>query len=139
MSKSDDESLGAEDEIPSDNKTNNLPSNYGLNNADYGVSMTNSDDNCCTYQFDCEEHTFGNLIRYGLLRHPNVEMAGYSIPHPSEDIVNVRLQLHKESDKGTNEVFMESLATLHGLVGFIGDKFDKALDKYEKNTMKDSQ
>ena len=39
-----------------------------------------------------EDHTLGNAVRHMLNRHPSVVFAGYSVPHPSDDVVNVCVQ-----------------------------------------------
>ena len=45
-----------------------------------------------TYVFYDEDHTLGNSLRYILSQRPDVEFCGYSIPHPSENKLNLRLQ-----------------------------------------------
>jgi DNA-directed RNA polymerase I and III subunit RPAC2 len=44
-----------------------------------------------TYSFVDEDHTLGNLLRNQLLKSGNVEFCAYSVPHPSEPVMNVRL------------------------------------------------
>lgn len=39
-----------------------------------------------------EDHTLGNCIRYCLNCNPNVSFAGYSVPHPAEPKLNLRIQ-----------------------------------------------
>jgi DNA-directed RNA polymerase subunit L len=46
----------------------------------------------CTFALADEDHTLGNAIRYALNRHADVVFAGYSVPHPSEPVLNVRVQ-----------------------------------------------
>eukprot|EP00490_Sorites_sp_Unknown_P002920 CAMPEP_0114640108 /NCGR_PEP_ID=MMETSP0191-20121206/1521_1 /TAXON_ID=126664 /ORGANISM="Sorites sp." /LENGTH=99 /DNA_ID=CAMNT_0001852007 /DNA_START=32 /DNA_END=328 /DNA_ORIENTATION=+ len=50
-----------------------------------------------TFQFIGEDHTLGNSLRYMLMKDPNVEFAGYTVPHPSEPKMNVRVQTHGTS------------------------------------------
>ena len=45
-----------------------------------------------TFALAGEDHTLGNALRYMLNRQPVVAFAGYSVPHPSDDLVNVRVQ-----------------------------------------------
>jgi DNA-directed RNA polymerase I and III subunit RPAC2 len=45
-----------------------------------------------TFALAGEDHTLGNALRYMLNRQPAVAFAGYSVPHPSDDLVNVRVQ-----------------------------------------------
>eukprot|EP00913_Durusdinium_trenchii_P026767 g25108.t1 len=53
-----------------------------------------ADDSNITFQFTGEDHTLGNSLRYMLMKDPNVEFAGYTVPHPSEPKMNVRVQTH---------------------------------------------
>jgi DNA-directed RNA polymerase subunit L len=45
-----------------------------------------------TFALAGEDHTLGNAVRYMLNKHPGVAFAGYSVPHPSDDVVNIRVQ-----------------------------------------------
>lgn len=63
----------------------NIPSNITVN-------QKVGDRTCATYNFKGEDHTLGNLLRYSLIKNPDVEFCGYSITHPSESELNLRLQ-----------------------------------------------
>jgi DNA-directed RNA polymerase I and III subunit RPAC2 len=45
-----------------------------------------------TVIFTDEDHTIGNSLRYMLMKNSNVDFAGYSIPHPSVNKLNMRIQ-----------------------------------------------
>ncbi|KAH9314555.1 hypothetical protein KI387_023182 [Taxus chinensis] len=45
-----------------------------------------------TFSFSEEDHTLGNSLRYVLNQDPRVAFCGYSVPHPSENRINVRIQ-----------------------------------------------
>ena len=47
---------------------------------------------CATFIIKNEDHTLGNLLRYVITRHPDVEFCGYSMPHPSEAKMHLRIQ-----------------------------------------------
>ena len=49
-------------------------------------------DSCSTFIFHKENHTLGNALRHVLLQNPRVMFAGYSIPHPAEDQMHIRIQ-----------------------------------------------
>ena len=51
------------------------------------------DPSNATYSFVGECHTLGNLIRNQIVKNKHVEFCAYSVPHPSEAICNVRIQL----------------------------------------------
>ena len=45
-----------------------------------------------TYSLAGEDHTLGNALRFMLNKNPHVAFAGYSVPHPADELVNVRVQ-----------------------------------------------
>mmetsp|Transcript_25685 Transcript_25685/g.29343 ORF Transcript_25685/g.29343 Transcript_25685/m.29343 type:complete len:162 (+) Transcript_25685:88-573(+) len=45
-----------------------------------------------TYAIGDEDHTLGNALRHVLMQNSKVDFAGYSVPHPSEPIVHIRVQ-----------------------------------------------
>ncbi|KAF0429068.1 DNA-directed RNA polymerases I and III subunit RPAC2 [Gigaspora margarita] len=62
---------------------------------------TVKDPTSLTFSISGEDHTLGNALRYVITlkirlsirsRSPEVEYCGYSIPHPSEDKLNIRIQ-----------------------------------------------
>ncbi|CAG8516475.1 8358_t:CDS:2 [Cetraspora pellucida] len=50
------------------------------------------DPTSLTFSINGEDHTLGNALRYVITLNPEVEYCGYSIPHPSEDKLNIRIQ-----------------------------------------------
>ncbi|KAG2008733.1 DNA-directed RNA polymerase II [Coprinopsis cinerea AmutBmut pab1-1] len=52
------------------------------------------DLSAATYQLHDESHTMGNSLRWMLMKNPKVEFCGYSNPHPSENVINVRIQMY---------------------------------------------
>jgi DNA-directed RNA polymerase I and III subunit RPAC2 len=79
-----------------------------------------------------ETHTIGNALRHILARNPQVDFVGYSVPHPGEPYLNVRLQT-----RGTpvEEMLMDSLSTLGDICDHISETFDAEFAKL--NTMED--
>jgi len=75
----------------------------------------------------------GNALRHILIKRPDVEFCGYSIPHPSETFMNLRLQT---IEKNSNEVLKEGLKDLATLCDIIDSKFDDALAKFQKKSNK---
>ena len=45
-----------------------------------------------TFCIGNEDHTIGNSLRHILMQNSNVGFAGYSVPHPSEPVVQIRVQ-----------------------------------------------
>ncbi|KAI9017643.1 putative DNA-directed RNA polymerase [Gaertneriomyces semiglobifer] len=63
-----------------------------------------------TFCLTDEDHTLGNSLRYIIMKNPAVNFCGYSIPHPSEFKVHIRIQTNgtvtaKEAlDKGLDDL-----------------------------------
>jgi hypothetical protein len=47
---------------------------------------------CATFSIEGEDHTLGNSLRFVLNKSPHTALCGCSVPHPSEEVVNVRVQ-----------------------------------------------
>ncbi|KAJ8612535.1 hypothetical protein CTAYLR_003704 [Chrysophaeum taylorii] len=45
-----------------------------------------------TFIFRDEDHTLGNALRHVLMKNKDTDFSGYSVPHPSEPFMHVRLQ-----------------------------------------------
>lgn len=80
-----------------------------------------------TFIFGNEDHTLGNPLRYVLMRRAETEFCGYSVPHPYEPKMNVRLQTR---DVAAVEVLKSGLKDLEEAANLIDDSFAAALDKY---------
>lgn len=52
------------------------------------------DGTAASFQVLDEDHTLGNALRYIIMKNPEVEFCGYSIPHPSENKLNIRIQTY---------------------------------------------
>lgn len=49
-------------------------------------------EHSATFSIEGEDHTLGNALRWVLNKNPSTALTGYTVPHPSEDLMNVRLQ-----------------------------------------------
>ncbi|KAJ3413796.1 RNA polymerase subunit AC19 [Chytridiales sp. JEL 0842] len=56
----------------------------------------NADPTSVTFVIKDEDHTLGNSLRYLLMKNPDVSFCGYSLPHPSEYKINLRIQTNGE-------------------------------------------
>jgi DNA-directed RNA polymerases I and III subunit RPAC2 len=45
-----------------------------------------------TFCIGNEDHTLGNVVRHVLIQNHQVEFAGYSVPHPADPVVQIRVQ-----------------------------------------------
>mmetsp|Transcript_15272 Transcript_15272/g.22382 ORF Transcript_15272/g.22382 Transcript_15272/m.22382 type:complete len:161 (+) Transcript_15272:69-551(+) len=48
-----------------------------------------------TFAIGDEDHTLGNSLRHVLIQNSKIAFAGYSVPHPSEPVVHIRVQTAK--------------------------------------------
>lgn len=64
-----------------------------------------------TFAIGNEDHTLGNALRHILIQNSKVEFAGYSVPHPSEPIVQIRVQTNEPTT--AMQALQESCETLH--------------------------
>ncbi|KAF9051782.1 RBP11-like subunits of RNA polymerase [Panaeolus papilionaceus] len=62
------------------------------------ILKSSPDLSAATYQIHDESHTVGNALRWMLMKNPKVEFCGYSVPHPSEVVINVRIQMYALDD-----------------------------------------
>ena len=51
-----------------------------------------TDGQSATFAIWEEGHTLGNALRHLIMQNPEVDLCGYSIPHPSEDKLHLRIQ-----------------------------------------------
>jgi DNA-directed RNA polymerase I and III subunit RPAC2 len=92
------------------------------------ISDKEEGDFNCTYSFQNEDHTLGNILRYVLMKDTNTLFCGYSIPHPCEDLMNVRLQTRNEN---TNQVMGKAMDRVNEIGDILSNKFKKALEVYD--------
>ena len=82
---------------------------------------TSEDGTCASFQILEEDHTLGNPLRYIIMKNPQVEFAGYSIPHPSENLLNLRIQTYGEIT--AVEALQKGLSDLMDLCDVVEEKF----------------
>ncbi|KAI8898424.1 DNA-directed RNA polymerase [Globomyces pollinis-pini] len=56
------------------------------------IASNDADPGVATFCISEEDHTLGNALRYIVMKNPAVTFCGYSLPHPSEYMVNFRIQ-----------------------------------------------
>ena len=91
-----------------------------------------------TYSFVGEDHTLGNLLRNQIVKNKHVEFCAYSVPHPSESICNVRVQLAENTDTetiDTNKVVKASLKRVSRICDALTEKFQSRLQEFKDSQM----
>ncbi|TKA75965.1 DNA-directed RNA polymerases I and III subunit RPAC2 [Cryomyces minteri] len=93
--------------------------------------LPGSSKTAASFEFTKEDHTLGNALRYVIMKNPSVEFCGYSIPHPSEERMNLRIQTYDDVD--AYDVLQKGLNDLMDLCDVVLDKFITARDELRKD------
>ncbi|GME76712.1 unnamed protein product [[Candida] boidinii] len=93
---------------------------------------SSEDGSAASFQINEEDHTLGNALRYILMKNPDVEFCGYSIPHPSETKLNIRIQTY--GNITAVEALHKGLDDLTDLCSFIEDKFSEVIASRDYST-----
>lgn len=80
-----------------------------------------SDGFSASFQIIDEDHTLGNALRYMIMKNSDVEFCGYSIPHPSENKLNLRIQTY--GGMSAVDALHKGLDDLADLCTYIEDEF----------------
>ncbi|KAK7376833.1 hypothetical protein VNO80_02250 [Phaseolus coccineus] len=93
---------------------------------EYGSS---SDRSKSTFSIADEDHTLANSFRFTLNQDPRVSFCGYSIPHPSENRVNIRVQTTGDP---ASEVLKDACQDLMLMCQHVRGTFDKVVSDFKK-------
>ena len=96
------------------------------------VKRTQDDNMNATYSFRDEDHTLGNLLRNQIIKNNSVEFCAYSVPHPSEPIMNVRIQCHESTDTDTKKVMNHGLKRISKMCDVMKEKFLADVEKFKR-------
>ncbi|KAI8970362.1 DNA-directed RNA polymerase [Mycotypha africana] len=88
-----------------------------------------SDVTALTFCFKEEDHTLGNALRHVINKNPEVDFCGYSIPHPSEAKMNVRIQTTENTT--AIDALKTGLSNLLDLVEHVQETFIAEFAKKE--------
>jgi DNA-directed RNA polymerases I and III subunit RPAC2 len=78
-----------------------------------------------TFCIGDEDHTLGNALRHVLIRDRTVEFAGYSVPHPAEPVVHLRIQTSKNTTAKT--ALKQACQTLIAQCSIVVDKLESMI------------
>jgi DNA-directed RNA polymerases I and III subunit RPAC2 len=86
-----------------------------------------------TYIFGNEDHTLGNVLRHVLMQAKETDFCGYSVPHPYEPKMHMRLQTrnNKKQGKNVDDVMTQGLRDLAKASDVIKNTFEDAMKKFE--------
>ncbi|EJD02531.1 RBP11-like subunits of RNA polymerase [Fomitiporia mediterranea MF3/22] len=83
------------------------------------------DLSAATFRLNDESHTIGNALRWMLMKNPDVEFCGYSAPHPSENAIQVRVQMY--DGKSALAALIAALEQLDSLFATIDDAYQNSI------------
>ena len=88
-----------------------------------------SDDTCRTFVFENETHTLGNALRFAILQNPQVMFCGYTMPHPSEEKMFLRIQTAEGYT--AQDALRKGLTDLKEICQATKESFKEAMDGYK--------
>ncbi|XP_044505996.1 DNA-directed RNA polymerases I and III subunit RPAC2 [Mangifera indica] len=86
------------------------------------------DQRNATFSLTEEDHTLANAVRFTLNQDPRVTFCGYSIPHPSDARVNIRVQTTGDPAR---EVLKDACQDLMLMCQHVRSTFDKAVADFK--------
>nr|SVE93406.1 EOG090X0LBP [Moina brachiata] len=89
-------------------------------------------DHLKTFILKGEGHTLGNALRTLILKNPDVVFCGYTIPHPSENKLHLRIETRTMS---AAEALREGLRQLQDVCDHILTTFETAVADYKSAKM----
>jgi DNA-directed RNA polymerase I and III subunit RPAC2 len=73
------------------------------------------------------------------MQNDKVEFAGYSVPHPSEPVVHIRVQTNKKADITAVDALKEGCTTLYDQCAHVLEKLEEALPETREDQIKMEQ
>lgn len=95
------------------------------------ISEGSIDEYTKTFTLNEEDHTLANALRYLIMKNPDVIFCGYTIPHPSEHKVNLRIQTNRNMT--ALDALEKGLKDLKQVCLHIKQTFQKAADDHESS------
>jgi DNA-directed RNA polymerase I and III subunit RPAC2 len=77
-----------------------------------------------TYVFGNEDHTLGNALRHILANRDDVDFCGYSVPHPYEPKMNLRLQTRGVP---ADQILMAALKSMGEMCDNLDAEWEKSI------------
>lgn len=91
------------------------------------------DQSKATFSLTDEDHTLANSVRFVLNQDPRVAVCGYSIPHPSDARVNIRVQTTGDP---AGEVLKDACQDLMLMCQHIRSTFEPAAQEFRRKQEK---
>lgn len=92
-----------------------------------------------TFAIGDEDHTIGNATRHILMQDQRVGFAGYSVPHPSEPVVHIRVQTNKDCGCSAVEAFKDACQTLHSQCDEVLGRLEELLPEVKEDRLRNEK
>lgn len=92
-----------------------------------------ANDQMKTFIFKGEGHTLGNALRTLILKNPDVIFCGYTIPHPSENKLHLRIETRKPTT--ASDALKTGLQQLQELSNHVLSTFESAVEDYKSKML----
>jgi len=89
-----------------------------------------------TFAIGDEDHTLGNSLRHILMNNAKVEFAGYSVPHPSEPVVHIRVQTKKKANITAVDALKEGCATLYDQCSIVLEQLEEVMPETKEDRIR---
>jgi len=95
------------------------------------VVLPGASSHAASFQIEKEDHTLGNALRYFVNKNPDVEFCGYTIPHPSETKMNIRIQTWEDTKTTAADALRKGLQDMIEACEVISEKFRSTRDDFD--------
>ncbi|CDZ97279.1 rbp11-like subunits of rna polymerase [Phaffia rhodozyma] len=85
-----------------------------------------ADLSAATFNIRDEDHTLGNALRWMVMKNPDVQFCGYSMPHPSEAKFHLRIQMY--DNKSAVTCLLTALSDLRNLLNTVKAGYQDSLE-----------
>uniref|UniRef100_A0A7S2S2T8 DNA-directed RNA polymerase RBP11-like dimerisation domain-containing protein n=1 Tax=Eucampia antarctica TaxID=49252 RepID=A0A7S2S2T8_9STRA len=94
-----------------------------------------------TFCIGDEDHTLGNALRHVMMQNSKVGFAAYSVPHPSEPVVHIRVQtatpiLEEEVQISAIDALKEACETLIEQCELVLEKVEETMPEVREDRIK---
>ncbi|KAL2419659.1 hypothetical protein ABEF95_001463 [Exophiala dermatitidis] len=94
------------------------------------VVLPGASSHAASFQIEKEDHTLGNALRYFVTKNPDVEFCGYTIPHPSETKMHLRIQTWEDTKTTAVDALRKGLEDMMEACDVVSEKFTEARDEF---------
>jgi len=96
------------------------------------------DDNDQTFVLHKHDHTLGNSLRFMIQKDPRAEFCGYSVVHPTEDNIHLRIQSNSK-DTTSVDILRTGLQNLRSASQHIAMEYEDALLAFRAKSESETQ